>query len=135
MLKRLQGPLALVALAGLVAVTACKKKAGTEGEMPADTTMAPAAPSASDTATTSSASEAAQVAVTNAMPHAMIVKGDWGQGESELGTVESNETKTFDVTAPAGTQVTLTATAKDASHSTSGTVALDSAAPAAWTIQ
>jgi hypothetical protein len=133
MLKRLQAPLALVALAGLVTVTACKKKAGTEGEMPADTTMAPAAPS--DTATTSSASEVAQVAVTNAMPHVMIVKGDWGQGESELGSVESNETKTFEVTAPAGSQVTLTATAKDASHSASGTVTLDSSAPAAWTIQ
>ncbi len=134
MLKRWQRPLALLALAGLVAATACKKKAETEGGVPADTTMAPAAPS-SDTTMTSSASATAQVAVTNAMPHPMVVKGDWGHGESELGTVEPNETKTFDVTAPAGTALTLTATDKEASHSASGTVTLDSAAPAAWTIQ
>jgi hypothetical protein len=133
MLKRWQRPLALLALAGLVAATACKKKTETEGGMPADTTMAPAAPS--DTTLTSSVGAVVQVTVTNAMPHPMVVKGDWGQGENEMGEVEPNETKTFDVAAPAGTVVTLVATDKDASHSTSGTVTLDSAAPAAWTIQ
>ena len=69
------------------------------------------------------------------MPHPMVVKGDWGHGESELGTVEPNETKTFDVTAASGTALALTATDKDASHSASGTVTLDAATPAAWTIQ
>ena len=129
MLKRWGSTLALVALVGLVAATACKK---TEpgGGAPADTT-APAR----DTTMTSSTGAPAQVAVTNAMPHEMVVKADWGQGENELGTVEPNETKTFEVTAPSGTALALTATDKDASHSASGSVTLDSAAPAAWTIQ
>jgi hypothetical protein len=104
MLKRWQSALALVALAGLVAATACKKTEP-EGGLPADTTAAPAAP-APDTTMTSSA-----------------------------GSTAPNETKTFDVGAPSGTALALTATDKDASHSASGTVTLDSAAPAAWTIQ
>jgi hypothetical protein len=132
MLKRWQRPLALVALVGLVAATACKKKAEPAGGAPADTTQAAPAP---DTTMTSAAGAALQVSVTNAMPHAMVVKGDWGSGESELGTVEPNETKTFDVAAASGTALALTATDKDASHSATGTVTLDSAAPAAWTIQ
>jgi hypothetical protein len=137
MRNRLHGSLALAALAGLVALAACQKKAAPEGDTgagaAADTAMT--APSAPDTATTSSAGEPAQISVTNAMPHPMLVKGDWGQGEQELGTVDVNETKTFDVNAPAGSQVTLTATDKDASHSTSGTVTLEAATPASWTIQ
>lgn len=137
MRNRLHGSLALAALAGLVALAACQKKAAPEGDTgagaPADTAMM--APSVPDTATTSSAGEPAQISVTNAMPHPMVVKGDWGQGEQELGTVEVNETKSFDVDAPAGSQVTLTATDKDASHSTSGAVTLEAGAPASWTIQ
>jgi hypothetical protein len=138
MRNRLHGSLALAALAGLVALAACQKKAAPEGDTgagaaPADTAMT--APSTPDTATTSSAGEPAQISVTNAMPHPMVVKGDWGQGEQELGSVEGNQTKSFDVDAPAGSQVTLTATDKDASHSTSGTVTLEAATPASWTIQ
>jgi hypothetical protein len=134
MLKRWQRPLALLALAGLIAAAACKKKTETEGGLPADTTTAPAAPS-SDTTMTSAASAVLEVTITNAMPHPMVVKGDWGQGENELGAVEPNETKIFEVAAPAGTVVALVATDADASHSASGTVTLDSVAPAAWTIQ
>ena len=124
MWNRLQRSLAVVALAGLFALAACQKKAAPEGDTgagatPADTAMTPPAP---DMPTTSSVGEPAQISVTNAMPHPMVVKGDWGQGEQELGTVDVNETKSFDVDAPAGSQVTLTATDKDASHSTSGSL-------------
>lgn len=76
-----------------------------------------------------------EVSVTNSMPHAMIVRADWGEGEAELGKVEPNETKTFDLAAPPGTDVTLTATDERATHSTSGAVTVDPASPPSWTIQ
>lgn len=77
----------------------------------------------------------AKIAITNPMPHDMTVSADWGQGQKELGTVKPNETKTFDVNAPAGTQVQLTASDAAKTHSPSGTVTLAGDQPATWSIQ
>ncbi|MEW6352865.1 MAG: hypothetical protein AB1469_01005 [Pseudomonadota bacterium] len=77
----------------------------------------------------------AQIVVTNPMPHDMTVSADWGQGQKELGTVKPNETKTFDVNAPAGTQVKLTASDAAKTHSPEGTVTLAGDQAATWTIQ
>ena len=138
MLTRRVGVGALVVAAVLSALAACQQKQEAEGGMEADTTvpgdttaMVPAAPGAEP----APAGEAAQVSVTNTMPHPMTVKADWGQGETELGKVGPNETRTFDVSAPAGTQVTLTATDDQASHSTSGSVNVGASTPASWTIE
>lgn len=77
----------------------------------------------------------AEVAVTNPMPHAMIVKADWGSGEVELGPVEPGETASFEVGAPPGTQVSLSAADAAETHAVSGSVTVEADAPAAWTIQ
>jgi hypothetical protein len=65
----------------------------------------------------------------------MVVKADWGSGETELGTVQPGETASFEVSAPAGTQVSLSASDPAASHAASGTVTVEADAPASWTIQ
>ncbi len=78
---------------------------------------------------------AAQVTITNPMPHAMNVEAEWGKEKKALGKVGPSETKTFDVAAPAGTEVKLVATDDAKTHSPSGMIKLDTAAPAKWTIQ
>lgn len=150
MAKQAQHLLAILVLAGLVGTVACQQRQEVDDEdIDADTTIIedtdvmppPAAPGAdtmmgADTGMTmGGGGETAQVSVTNSMPHAMIVKADWGEGEMELGTVATNETKSFDVQAAGGSQVNLTATAEDASHSTTGTVTVGAGEPASWTIQ
>ncbi len=145
MFQRAQHLSFLLLAAGLLAAACQQRQEIDDEEAAADTTGAmtdemappPAGADASlepDTAM-GEGDGSAQVSVTNSMPHAMTVKADWGEGENELGTVEPNETKSFDVEAPAGTQVTLTATDAQASHSTSGSVTVGPDQPAAWTIQ
>lgn len=87
------------------------------------------------TAHTRMAGQAAEIVITNPMPHPMNVMADWGQGSQTLGSVLPNETKNFELTAPADAQVRLTATDEANTHSPSGTVTLDPANPATWTIR
>lgn len=75
----------------------------------------------------------AQVAVTNPMPHAMNVMADWGQGEEPLGTVEPNQTETFDIPAEPGTEITLSAMDEAETHNPTGTITAEEGAT--WTIQ
>ena len=142
MSNRVHGLLAILALAGLVAMAGCQQRQEVEDDMGADTTevldedttmMAP--PSSPGDAGAKGAAGTAEVSVTNTMPHAMIVKADHGEGEHELGTVAPNETKSFSLTAAEGTQVTLTAADSGNTHSVNGTVTTSATTPATWTIQ
>lgn len=119
MRKRLQHRLATFALLGFVSLAACNAGNNTTGNESAGGGTA----------------GASQVSVTNPMPHPMNVMADWGQGEKDLGKVQPNETKTFDVDAPAGTEVKLTASDDAKTHSPSGTVTLSATTPATWTIK
>lgn len=103
----------------------------------ADTAIATEGTQASPEATahTRMASQAAEIVITNPMPHPMNVMADWGQGSQNLGSVQPNETRNFEITAPADAQVRLTATDEAQTHSPSGTVTLDPDNPATWTIQ
>jgi hypothetical protein len=83
----------------------------------------------------STAAGSSKVSITNSMPHDMVVNADWGQGQSELGMVKSNETMTFDVAAAAGTEVNLIASDSAKTHTSKGTLTLDAKAPANWTIK
>jgi hypothetical protein len=141
MLKRVQHLLALIALAGLVATVACQQRQevdddemGADTLMMEDTTMMAPPPAPPDTGMTSMEG-GVQVSVTNPMPHAMTVTADWGQGQMELGTVQSNETSSFDISAPEGSQVTLTASDPEGTHNPTGTITLSASTPATWTIQ
>ena len=133
--------LAMTLVAGLTAATACQQRTeiDEEGvdtlEMEDTTVLPPAAPDTGIGDTAMGAMEGAEVAVTNPMPHAMIVRADWGQGAEELGEVAPNETKTFEIGAAPGTEVTLTATDAAETHSPSGTVTVSADSPASWTIQ
>lgn len=77
------------------------------------------------------------VAITNPMPHAMVVTVAYtGGGETELGTVAAGGEQSFTVAASAGETVTLTATDEAGTHSPSTSMALpEGQAEAAWTIE
>jgi hypothetical protein len=121
--------LSLSAALMLAGLTACGPSSDNS------TTMADA-DTAGDTAMSGSMmGGTAQIAITNPMPHEMIVSADMGQGPKELGSVMPSETKTFDIDAPAGTTVNLVATDTGNTHSPKGSVTVESGKPAAWTIQ
>ncbi|MBA2564648.1 MAG: hypothetical protein H0V09_04405 [Gemmatimonadetes bacterium] len=131
--------LTAIAVLGLATLAGCQqgRDAGAGDEMAGDTAAMPGETDAEDDADAAGAgggTSGGQVAVTNSMPHAMVVKADGGQGETELGTVAPNESRTFDV-ASSGGPVTLTASDSAATHSVSGTVSPTPGAPAEWTIQ
>jgi hypothetical protein len=77
------------------------------------------------------------LAVTNPMPHAMVVTVQYtGGGETELGTVPAGGEQSFTVAASAGETVTLVATDEAGSHSPSTTLTLpEGQTQAAWTIE
>lgn len=127
--NNIQRLVTLFALVALASVAGCKPGADNPVAT-ADSSMA-----AEPAGATGEMSGSAQVAITNPMPHDMMVSADWGNGANELGTVKANESKTFDIAAPAGTQVKLVATDEGKTHSPNGSVTLQSGAPAAWTIQ
>lgn len=148
MTMRFHQLLAVFAVLGVFSLAACQPT-DDAATMDTDTTTAPneepsvamdgdtamEGDTAMDDGAMTGAAGSAQIAVTNPMPHAMNVKADWGQGEQMLGAVQPNETKTFDVAAAAGTEVKLTATDDDNTHSPSGSLTLSEGSPAAWTIQ
>lgn len=75
------------------------------------------------------------IAVTNPMPHVMIVTADYGTGEPvELGPVEPMSTRSFTVTSPPSTNVTLSAQDADKTHTVRGEVTLTREMATAWTI-
>ena len=125
-------------LIGLSLSAALAQAQGDTAATQADTAIDAAAPgldAGGGDAVAGAETGSVEIAVTNPMPHAMIVKADWGSGETELGTVEPGETASFEVSAPAGTQVSLSASDAAASHAVSGTVTVEAGAPASWTIQ
>ncbi|MEO5573661.1 MAG: hypothetical protein ABIR48_04165 [Gammaproteobacteria bacterium] len=121
--------LSLSAALMLAGLTAC----GPSGDKSA--TTAAGDTSTDSTMTGSMTSGTAQISVTNPMPHEMTVSADMGQGSKQLGAVQPNETKTFDVEAAAGTTINLVATDAGNSHSPKGSVTVEAGQPATWTIQ
>lgn len=77
------------------------------------------------------------VAITNPMPHAMIVTVEYtGGGETELGTVPAGGEQSFTVAASAGETITLVATDEARTHSPTTTLDLaPGQTQAAWTIE
>ncbi|MEO5702976.1 MAG: hypothetical protein ABIQ54_03720 [Gammaproteobacteria bacterium] len=138
--KNINPLLAISAALMLVSLTACGK-----GDNSSDTPAATGSdPAMSDNSAMGSndahmsgnmVGGTAQISVTNPMPHEMTVSADTGQGPKELGSVKPGETKTFDVSAAAGSSINLVATDAGKTHSPSGTVTVESGQPATWTIQ
>jgi hypothetical protein len=144
-LRNLRGPAVTAAVALAVGSAACQQRQVEDGGLDADTAAtradtamdaaAPGLDAGGGDAVAGAEAGSVEIAVTNPMPHAMVVKADWGSGETELGTVQPGETASFEVSAPAGTQVSLSASDPAASHAVSGTVTVEADAPASWTIQ
>ncbi|MFN2432541.1 MAG: hypothetical protein ABR599_06955 [Gemmatimonadota bacterium] len=114
-----------------LAITDTEMEPATDVDLTRDTALG------ADTGAMAGMGGSAGLSVTNTMPHEMIVVARWGtpQVERVLGPVAANETKSFDLAAPAGERVGLTATDSGNTHSVEGTVSADASSPATWTIQ
>ena len=138
MFNPVQRRLAVLALAGLVATLACQQRQEVDEDVDDVDTLStdvPIAPADTGMGAGAATGEVVAVAITNSMPHAMVVTVDMGSGAVELGTLQANETRSFPLEgASAGGQATLTATDSAATHSVSGTVDVGGGAPS-WTIQ
>lgn len=137
--RRLSTAAASIALVSLA--FACETEDADEDVAPADT-IAPSAETTTaeepvSTGLEPGVSSTYEVAITNPMPHAMVVTvGYAGGGETELGTVPAGGEQSFTVAASAGETITLVATDEAATHSPTTSLTLpEDQTRTTWTIE
>ena len=137
--RRLATAAATIALVSLA--IACATEDAEDDAAPADT-IAPSAETTTaeepvSTGLQPGQSSTYELAITNPMPHAMIVTvGYTGGGETELGTVPAGGEQSFTVAASAGETITLVATDEAGTHSPTTTMTLpEDQTRTAWTIE
>ena len=118
----------------LAVVAACQQRQAVDGETD-EARDAPAA--AAPRETTATAVATTELAVTNAMPHEMIVAAAWGEPPQErvLGPVGPGETRSFEVAVPGGTPLVVTARDAGATHAVEGNVTARADSATGWTIE
>jgi hypothetical protein len=137
--RRLSTAAATIALVSLA--FACATEDADEDVAPADTIASSAETTTAEepvsTGLQPGQSSTYEVAITNPMPHAMVVTvGYTGGGETELGTVPAGGEQSFTVAASAGETITLVATDEAATHSPTTTMTLpEGQTRTAWTIE
>lgn len=130
---------AVVSIALVSFGAACQGEEAGEYDAPADT-VASSVPEIDEPVSSGvepGGSSTYDLAITNPMPHAMIVSVEYtGGGGTELGTVPAGGEQSFTVAASAGETVTLVATDEAGTHSPSTTMALpEGQVEASWTIE
>jgi hypothetical protein len=133
--RRLSTAAAAIALVSLT--FACETEDADEEVAPADTIATTTAEEPVSTGLEPGASSTYEVAITNPMPHAMIVTVEYtGGGETELGTVPPGGEQSFTVAASAGETITLVATDEAATHSPTTSITLpEGQTQTSWTIE
>jgi len=137
--RRLSNAAATIALVSLA--FACATEDADEDVAPADTIASSGETTTAEepvsTGLQPGQSATYEVAITNPMPHAMVVTvGYTGGGETELGTVPAGGEQSFTVAASAGETITLVATDEAATHSPTTTMTLpEGQTRTAWTIE
>jgi len=134
--RRLSGAALTMALVSLA--SGCETEGADEDVAPADTIAeTTTGDEPVSTGIEPGAGSTYDVAISNPMPHAMIVTVEYtGGGETELGTVPAGGEQSFTVAASAGETITLVATDEAATHSPSTTLALaEDQTQASWTIE
>jgi hypothetical protein len=132
---------AAAAIALVSVAFACETQDADEEVAPADTIASSAEPTTAEeplsTGLEPGASTTYEVAITNPMPHAMVVTVEYtGGGETELGTVPAGGEQSFTVAASAGETITLVATDEAATHSPTTSLTLpEGQTQTSWTIQ
>lgn len=114
----------------------CQTEGADEEEAPADTVAETMTQDEPVAGLEPGAGSTYEVAITNPMPHAMIVSVQYtGGGETELGTVPAGGEQSFTIAASAGETVTLVATDEAGTHSPTTTLTLpEGQTQTAWTI-
>lgn len=89
-----------------------------------------------DAAPIEMAAERYTIAITNPMPHEMIVYYEKPGGPAvELGSVQANETAQFEITTPEDKRVELRATDVEETHTVTGTVSMVEGETVEWRIE
>jgi hypothetical protein len=133
--------LAAAAIALAFFALACETEDADEEIAPADTIASSAETTTGDepvsTGLEPGMSSTYEVAITNPMPHAMVVTVEYtGGGETELGTVPAGGEQSFTVAASAGETITLVATDEAATHSPTTSMTLPGGqTQTSWTIE